>query len=133
MDSVNVFFVNKTYSMSLLNKNPLKRRKPLRRCTPLSPISKNKERRKRRFIPAKTMKALKERSGGQCECYEEIIGATQASLIRCMNRARDPHHVKPKGRGGNNDLSNLLHICRQHHFFVHHNPNLAERNGWLKR
>ncbi len=100
----------------LKSQKPLKRYKPLSRqpfrlnttngqkWKPLPNVSKDPKRRARRFIPCMTKIALRKRSEGICEVV--ISGR------RCSSQAVDPHHLLPKGRGGKNNLGNLLHVCR---------------------
>lgn len=48
------------------------------------------------------------RCGGQCE-YRYPNGA------RCREDCIDPHHVKPRWPVRNDELSNLIGLCRPHH------------------
>lgn len=73
-----------------------------------------------RMIPAKIKRELFRRSQGYCEACGRY-GAT------------DPHHVKPKGRGGKDELRNLMHVHRDCHNWIHANPAKAEKKGWLKK
>jgi hypothetical protein len=107
------------------SRKPLKQKTPLKRYKRLNPISKNKERAAKRFIPKAVLKQLHERSGGQCEVIVQGY--------RCNGGAKDPHHVLPKGRGGKNTLDNLLHICRWCHRLIHDYPDKAEQMGILKK
>lgn len=66
------------------------------------------------------------RSGGRCEI--RIPGV-------CEGKARSIHHRKPRGQGGTNDPSNLLHLdgdgvagC---HGWIERNRKIAYRMGWL--
>jgi 5-methylcytosine-specific restriction endonuclease McrA len=49
----------------------------------------------------------------------------------CDKEAEDLHHVKPKGRGGSDELANIKPLCRRHHRWVHENPNKANEMGLL--
>lgn len=110
----------------------MKRGGPLKRKTPLAKVSKNKEKRARLTIPSAVRKAVQERSGFQCEVVEkQSMGSFDVS-IRCMNPASDLHHVTPKGRGGKNTVSNLKHICRACHIFIHHKVKKATDMGLLE-
>lgn len=42
------------------------------------------------------------------------------------------HHIRPRGRGGSNDLDNLLTLCLSHHLWVHSNPEAAKEMGALR-
>jgi len=64
--------------------------------------------------------ALSARSRGVCE----ICGAGVA-IVR--------HHRLRRSQGGLNDLSNLLHLCRDCHDTVHGYPALSYDRGWLLR
>src|SRR5690606_8934829 len=71
-------------------------------------------------IPAKTRKALRERSGGICEGCG-WWPATQA------------HHRRYKSRGGGHELSNLLALCGSgNHTGCHGRAHTAEGEqlGW---
>jgi len=56
-------------------------------------------------IPAHTRKLLMIRSGGRCEI----------ALEECLGKGIEPHHVKSKGRGGSDNITNLLWACRRCH------------------
>lgn len=62
-------------------------------------------------------KGLKARSGGICE-------------IDGHNPATDAHHRVNRSQGGGWALSNLLHLCSEHHMFVTVNPRIAQEQGW---
>lgn len=125
------------------------RRKPIKRSAmkprkgkvwkKLSPITKNKEKRAKRFIPKEIVKQVIERAGGQCECRSTkyvgthpITGSAILSSIRCMKRAEEIHHVLPRSRGGKHTLDNLLHLCREHHALCKSHPNVARGLEILK-
>ena len=39
--------------------------------------------------------------------------------VLCSAPAHHPHHKIPKGKGGSDDLDNLMAICIQHHRIAH--------------
>ena len=39
----------------------------------------------------------------------------------CLAVAVDIHHIKPKGRGGTDEASNLVALCRNCHQLAHNN------------
>jgi len=43
----------------------------------------------------------------------------------------DPHHILPRGRGGRDELANLVSLHRQCHRAVHERPIEAKRKGFL--
>jgi 5-methylcytosine-specific restriction endonuclease McrA len=51
----------------------------------------------------------------------------------------DPHHVKTRGSGGGDELSNLMPLCREHHIEIHKigNSKMCEKYpsvyAWLIR
>lgn len=64
---------------------------------------------------AKVRKQIKQRSGGQCEVFNEgFLG-----LVRCEKKATQIHHMLTKARGGEHldDHTNyhLIHLCTEHH------------------
>lgn len=74
-------------------------------------------------IPAKTRKALAERSGGVCEGCG-------------VRAATENHHRQYKSRGGSHELTNLIHLCgsgnhTQCHGVAH--TGLGEARGWSVR
>lgn len=74
------------------------------------------------FSPT-TMKALKARSGGVCE------GCGKAA-------ATEAHHRQYRSRGGNDRLSNALHLCGSgNHSGCHGQAHTAigEQRGWSVR
>ncbi len=49
-------------------------------------------------------------------------------MTRCGSGDRvEIHHCKSRGRGGSNDLRNLVVLCRKHHTDVHHH-----RGEWTR-
>ena len=98
------------------------RRTPVRRGAPL--------RRAAGAVPVEVRRVLAVRSGGVCE-----IGLVSV----CLGQARDVHHRVRRGAGGRHGaaraasdrLSNLLHVCRSCHEWVHANPAVSRGAGWL--
>lgn len=73
---------------------------------------------------ARTVEALFDRSGGNCE--------------RCGGFGEQIHHRRPRGMGGTrredaNGLPALVHLCRLCHEFIESNREWAHENGWLVR
>jgi len=107
----------------------MKRRTPLR-----SSVEKARawERRSRRALPVRrkgvdpvmTDRAL-HRDGG---C---LLRDTTLTDQACWGRL-DPHHVQPRGRGGPDELWNLITLCRAHHDWVHAHPELSRAVGLLR-
>lgn len=94
------------------------KRSPLLRKTPIRRIS--AKRRKEQAELRKIIPALFERCGGQCEA------------VRCVARAEDPHHIKPRSQGVDNSPENIIMLCRFHHRFIHDHPSWARQHGLLK-
>ena len=64
-------------------------------------------------IPKETRRIVAFRSQGRCE----------ARLFGCAFDAGEIHHLLSRGRGGSNEVDNLLHICRPcHHKITIHSP-----------
>lgn len=117
----------------------------IRKWSTLNRISKDPKRRAKRIVPPSSIREVKKRSGGICECYimEDGTPCSYQFMIihpeltykgRCRKRAtRTPHHVLPRGRGGKHEPSNLLDvdwfIC---HTWINNNPRLAVQRGLLK-
>ncbi len=101
---------------------PLQRRTPLRKTAfkpregkvwkRMSPISKNKEKAARRFVPQKIINAIKIRSGGICEFVDE-------NGVRCTcQAARTPHHLLKRSQGGKHTMENLKDSCTTHNMWA---------------
>lgn len=105
----------------MMKRTELKRKTPLRRTAwKARPSKKAKERRAR----MKLLRPLvRERCGDRCEVV--IDGQ------RCPARMAHCHHVLPVGRGGIDDLTNLLGVCAAHHIHIHQNPHWAVTHGYL--
>lgn len=68
-------------------------------------------------IPRKTFRALWTRANGRCE----------AGTRWCWGTGQDPHHVKSRARGGSNNLTNLLLVCRPCHDAIEqHRPGTGK-------
>lgn len=65
--------------------------------------------------PARRLLAA--RSGGVCE----MDGRSPAT---------DAHHRVNRSQGGRWEITNLLHLCHEHHMHVTVNPALAKERGW---
>lgn len=122
----------------------LTRHKGLKHGGPLRPVSEKRlaaaggwlastflPKRSKPAVPPARRKTLAERSGGECE----------VRLPACLGRATDPHHRitrKDGGRHGeskerSDKLSNLLHLCRSCHEWIHDCPANARNDGHLLR
>lgn len=106
----------------LVSKAELKRRKPLKRSTPLSnrpkPVSAMSP-AERAVLEAKkaAKKAARKRSGGVCE----VCG---------MRQAREFHHRKNASQGGLWAVENGLDVDRLCHDWITDNPVGARVRGW---
>lgn len=69
-------------------------------------------------------KAVRERSGGQCEIALPGI---------CTIRPTDFSHRKGRGAGGSWAPSNGLHACRACHDWIGSHKSAAYRSGWMVR
>jgi len=80
-------------------------------------------------IPLKSVKAVRERSGGRCEV---VING-----LRCQFKATEIHHMKKRSSGGKKaqkDLhspKNLLDCCKGHHDIIERHF-FEEGNEWAK-
>ena len=43
----------------------------------------------------------------------------------------DPHHILPRGRGGKDELDNLVSLHRLCHDYIHTHPSESKRKGFL--
>lgn len=114
----------------------MKRGGPIRRRTPLRATLEQVrawERRSRKALPVHrrgTPSELRDaaliRDGG-CK----MRGVAGHGCPPCWGPI-DPHHVLPRGRGGPDELSNLVALCRAHHDWVHAHPDLSKPLGLLR-
>lgn len=44
----------------------------------------------------------------------------------------DPHHILPRGRGGRDELTNLVSLHRQCHRYIHEHPIESAGKGFLR-
>ena len=54
--------------------------------------------------------------------YFDYFGYGEQDFIPCeicKSRSTDIHHVKYKSRGGQDDIGNLMALCRKHHNQAH--------------
>jgi hypothetical protein len=127
-----------------LRRTGLARHKGLKHGGPLRPASDKKlkaaggwlrstftPKRPTPAVPRARRKTLGERSEELCE----------AMLPCCWSAATDPHHRVVRGRGGrhgearerSDQLSDLLHLCRPCHGWVHDHPARSREMGLLLR
>ena len=66
---------------------------------------------------------LKSRSGGRCEVSQ--------GESRCWFPADHRHHVRMRSQGGDHSLENLLHVCQEHHEYIHMFPAWSYAHGYL--
>jgi 5-methylcytosine-specific restriction endonuclease McrA len=65
---------------------------------------------------------------------EDLVRARAAGLCERCGRGvmqADMHHRKLRSRGGPDSASNLVHICRRCHNWIHENPAAATTDGWM--
>jgi predicted restriction endonuclease len=113
----------------------MKRRTELKRRTSLARGSKGLKRTRMKATPTRKAKARRarmaelrplvhERAEGRCEVV--IDGE------RCTRRFAHCHHRLPVGRGGRDELDNLLAVCTEHHIHIHHNPRWSVAHGYIR-
>jgi len=114
----------------------VKRRTPLRASLE---TARAWERRSRRALPVRrrgTPPELRDRAllrDGGCMFHVHNVAMLIPVLEErpCWGRL-DPHHLWPRGRGGPDELGNLITLCRRHHDFVHGHPAWATDLGLLR-
>lgn len=126
---------------------PLKRVPFKRKATwkKLRPVSKAKHRLEKRFVPPATLLELDIRCQGRCECHIWVVDnfpmlkdgefhlVHSDKSVRCSHHAeKQPHHLKPRARGGKHDISNLLKCCFWCHRWIHDNDTEATKRGLLR-
>ena len=62
----------------------------------------------------------------------DCVARSRVPHVVCGGRL-DPHHVLPRGRGGKDEVENLVLLCRLHHSWVHEHPADAYALGLLAR
>ena len=101
-----------------MKRSALSRGKPLRRRSRLSTT-----RRGPHADWWKVKQWVLGRDGGRCQA-----GALSHD---CTGQAVHVHHVKPRGRGGSDDPSNLIGVCAVGHLAIHEHPEEAHGLGLL--
>lgn len=108
-----------------MKRTPLAPGKPLRRKTRLRSVG-AKARREAPSLAA-FRAALEARSGGWCE-------ARTPACPPGMHPGHHAHHCAPSDRDrGVHDPARGLWLCFPAHAFVHREPAVSYRNGWLLR
>lgn len=74
-------------------------------------------------FPGKVRRAIHERANGTCEVMIPAAG--------CAWYVQHYHHRKLRSQGGKGTADNGLGICGNCHTYIHANPALSYRNGWL--
>jgi hypothetical protein len=119
--------------------------------SPLNKVSKSPHRRAARFVPAANLKAVKERSGGQCEVVKVLLNTREVLQVhpnhklvlpigvfvtyheRCPNEAmRQPHHLLKRSRSTIAErhlVNNLLDACCLHHTHAERNETESVKYG----
>jgi 5-methylcytosine-specific restriction enzyme A len=71
------------------------------------------------------------------EVRKIILTRDEGLCLRCGLEATDVHHRKVKGMGGTKDekvaygYANLISVCRYCHNWIHANPSIAYKYGFL--
>lgn len=68
------------------------------------------------------------------QCFDRDDWTCRARISPDCTPGRNlhPHHVLPRGRGGRDELSNLVTLCAACHARAHAAPADARRAGWLR-
>lgn len=100
-----------------MKRSPLNRKTPLRRTgwPKKSGVAKRKG-------YGQTWVWCMDRANRRCEARTEV----------CAGHATQVHHVLPRGRGGDDDLGNLLAVCLPCHSHIHAHPVESLERGWLR-
>jgi hypothetical protein len=70
--------------------------------------------------------------------YKELLaqrseGICEANIDGCGQFATQAHHRKMRSQGGNNELTNLMHVCHGCHSKIHQFPERSYGMGFLVR
>ena len=111
----------------------------------LNAVSKSAHRRAARSVPVASLRAVKDRSGGQCECFMRGEDGPEGMTFfrptlekrfrnyRCQYIAMSqPHHILKRSRGGGHDPKNLLDVCFGCHTWIEANDREAVKRGLSK-
>lgn len=101
----------------------MKRSGPLRRITPLTPSPKKRWKPRHNAELARSVKVVKQRSGGLCEAGVEEV---------CTGHGQHRHHVILRSRGGSDLPENLLDVCSNCHWWIHHHVAEATKRGLMR-
>lgn len=65
---------------------------------------------------------------------EELFGKIPKSCVICgFDKIVEFHHIVPKAKGGQTDLTNLVVLCPNHHKMLHHADYMEEILKELKK
>lgn len=79
---------------------------------------------KRKRIPEQVRRAVRARSGEQCEFA--------SGGVRCEEMAVHMHHRRRRSQGGRDTVSNLVDLCSSCHSWTHEHPEAAAALGLLE-
>ena len=104
----------------------IKRGAPILRST--TPIKRTRVKPKPRDLDAEAAwhelrMATKDRRNGWCAIRWDD---------GCLDRGSHAHHLRPRGRGGTDEIENTEWTCSWCHSQVHANPEEARKRGWLR-
>jgi 5-methylcytosine-specific restriction endonuclease McrA len=81
-------------------------------------------RRKRDAVYQHSRRAIYERAQGMCEAR---------CNVKCEISGWQVHHIAGREGSDPHRLENLLLVCASCHRFIHDQPAIAYRRGWMRR
>lgn len=105
----------------------MKRSGPLRRTTGLkrTPMRRRKSKRlldyESEFLIAAPLVHV--RDNHTCQFHDPD------GTVSCSGKMH-VHHIRPRGRGGGNELENLILVCGKAHEWIHQHPRDAQDMGF---